>query len=154
MVPAASDSKTHHGWMAHHRSVREILILCTAAALYFGLRVVAEGSESRAMANADRILDFEAALGIDVERSIQDAVVENDLLRAVGGFSYVWLHWPLLIIVLTVLLARGERSYLPLRNALIVSAAIGVVLFALFPVSPPRFLPGFVGTVNESARTH
>ena len=140
--------------MARDRMVREVQILLAAAALYFGVRVVVEGSESRARANAERILDVEAALGIDVERSVQDAVVDNDLLRTIGDVSYVWLHWPLLILVFAMLLLRGDPVYYPLRNALIVSGAVGVVLFAVFPVAPPRFLPGFVGTVDESARTH
>ncbi|MCP5024764.1 MAG: inositol phosphorylceramide synthase, partial [Actinomycetia bacterium] len=44
--------------------------------------------------------------------------------------------------------------YYPLRNALLVSGAIGLILFAVFPVAPPRFLPDYVGTVDEAARTH
>jgi membrane-associated phospholipid phosphatase len=41
-----------------------------------------------------------------------------------------------------------------LRDTLIVSGSVGLVIFAMFPVSPPRFMPGFVGTVSQAERQH
>ena len=36
----------------------------------------------------------------------------------------------------------------------VVSGALGLIIFAVFPVAPPRFLPGFVGTVSQAERQH
>lgn len=125
-----------------------------AALVYFGVRIVVEGDTPTAIANAERILRFEDRLGIDIERTVQDAVLDNGLLRTLGNVSYVWLHWPLLIVVSVVLFMRDRAVYLRLRRALVASGAVGLVLFWLVPTAPPRFMPGFEGTVSDAARRH
>ena len=62
--------------------------------MYFGGRLLIEGEAVESSRNARRILDVEAALGLDIEHSTQDLVLKSDVLRTVGNLSYVWLHWP------------------------------------------------------------
>jgi uncharacterized membrane protein YccC len=64
------------------------------------------------------------------------------------------LHWPLLITALFILFRRDPAHYRQFRSALFVSGSIGLALFAAFPMAPPRFLDGFVGTVSDDARRH
>lgn len=125
-----------------------------AAAVYFGVRVVVEGDRPTALRNADRLLDIERSLGIDIELGAQDLVVDRPVLRAIGNFSYVWFHWPLLVVFLCVLFVRNRGRFRQLLDALMLSGAIGLILFAVFPVAPPRFLPGYTGTVSDAARRH
>jgi membrane-associated phospholipid phosphatase len=113
-----------------------------------------EGSTERSVANAERLLALEARLGLDIEARIQSLALDNDLVREIGNLSYVWLHWPLLLTALVVLVVRDERRYRQLRDALFVSGAVGLVLFTVLPMAPPRFMPGFVGTVSDDARRH
>lgn len=134
--------------------VREIGIVLIAALVYFGVRVVVEGGSDAAATNADRIIRLEQWLGIDVEAGAQDVVLEHGWLRTLGNMSYVWLHWPLVIAVLIVLFRRDRVVYLRLRRALVASGTAGLVLFWLIPTAPPRFMPGFEGTVSDVARTH
>ncbi len=129
-------------------------MLCAAAAVYFGVRVVVEGSTESATHNAERLLTLERALSLDVESKIQRAVIDIEVLRTLGNFSYVWLHWPLLIAVLFVVLHRDPGRYHQLRGALFLSGAVGLVLFTIYPMAPPRFMPGFIGTVSDEARRH
>ncbi len=133
---------------------REVGIVLFAALVYFGVRIVVEGDTPTAIRNAERIIGFERRLGIDVERAAQDIVVDSSVLRVLANLSYVWLHWPLLIAVLVVLFRRDHGVYLRLRRALCASGAAGLVLFWAVPTAPPRFMPGFVGTVSDAARTH
>jgi hypothetical protein len=133
---------------------REIGIVGFAALVYFGVRLAVEGSTAEAEANADRIIRFERWLGIDVERGAQDLVLDHGWLRSLGNASYVWLHWPLLIAVMIVMFGRDRALYLRLRRALCASGAVGLLFFWLMPTSPPRFMPGFEGTVSDAARTH
>jgi hypothetical protein len=133
---------------------REVGIVCLAAFVYFGVRLLVEGDASSAAANADRILRFEGWLGIDLEEGAQDLVLDRPVLRGLGNASYVWLHWPLLIVVLVVVYHRDLVTYVRLRRALLISGACGLVLFWLMPTAPPRFVPGFEGTVSDAARTH
>ena len=136
------------------RIASEIATLVLAAATYFGVRIVVEGASGPGDRNADRILRFEKWLGVDIEKTMQDLALESEFLRELGNFSYVWLHWPLLIVAIAFVFFRDERRYLQLRNALFASGAVGLVLFWLYPVSPPRFMPGFIGTVSPEARRH
>lgn len=129
-------------------------MLALGALVYFGGRVVVEGSESRARANAERMMDLESALRIDIEDWLQARVVDIPVLEALGNWSYVWLHWPLLLAVLIYLFKTDRSIYARLRNSMFISGAIGLVLFAAFPEAPPRFLEGFVGTVSDDARRH
>ena len=66
-----------------------IAIALGAATVYFGGRLLIEGGADQATRNAERILDIERSLGIDVEQGAQDAVLGSDVLRAIGNLSYV-----------------------------------------------------------------
>ncbi len=124
------------------------------AVAYFGGRFLVEGERTEAIENAQRLMRLERTLGIDVEQGMQRNVLDHDLLRVAGNLSYVWLHWPLLIAVLLLLFARDRTRFRRLRDALLWSGAVGLIIFATVPVAPPRFMPGFVGTVSDDARRH
>lgn len=130
------------------------MIALIAAFVYFGGRVLIEGGPGESARNGRRILDLEGALGIDVEHRAQSLVLDNEVLRTLGNLSYVWLHWPLLIGVLIVLFHRSPIRYVQLRNSLIASGLVGLVLFWVYPAAPPRFMPGYEGTVSAAARRH
>jgi membrane-associated phospholipid phosphatase len=143
---ARADSRTH--------GPRAAAVLVLAAAVYFAVRKLVEGDPETATRNASRLLRFEGTLGIDIEHSVQDFVLNHPLLTDVCNNIYVGLHWPFLIFTFVVLFARDQRAFQRLRDTFIVSGAVGLVIFAMFPVAPPRFMPGFVGTVSQAERQH
>lgn len=128
--------------------------MASAAAAYFGVREVVEGTAGEAARNAGRIMRFEQALRLDVEQPFQHFVLGHPLLVDLSNHIYVWLHWPFLILALVVVFGRDRRAYHRLTLALIASGTVGLVIFATFPASPPRFSPGFVGTVSQAQRQH
>lgn len=152
--PMATESEIRTAPIARRSPTHELATLGLGAIIYFGGRALVEGSEVAAFRNANRLLDLEEALGIDVEVSIQRFALDHSAVRHVSGLSYVWLHWPLLLTVLLVLFVRDQKHYLQLRNAMFASGAVGLVFFATLPMAPPRFLDGFVGTVSDDARRH
>jgi hypothetical protein len=81
-------------------------------------------------------------------------VGRNTLLDVANGM-YIWGHWPLLIVGGVVLFRLSRRDYVRLRNALLLSGAIGLVVFGLFPVAPPRLADlGLADTVTLHAPTY
>lgn len=132
----------------------ELAITLAGAVVYFGGRFLVEGERADALANAERLQRIERSVGLDIEHVIQSWVIDRGVLRVAGNLSYVWLHWPLLITVLTVLFVSDRWRFRRLRTALFLSGAAGLVIFATIPVAPPRFMPGFVGTVSDDARRH
>ena len=141
-------------WRSHVDGRRAAAVLVCAAAVYFAARKLVEGGSEAAAHNATRLMRFEQAIGIDVERSLQGFVLDHPVLVDWANHTYVWLHWPFLIFTFAVLFARDRRAYRHLRDTVMVSGAVGLIIFAVFPVSPPRFLPGFVGTVSQAERQH
>ena len=72
-------------------------------------------------------------------------MVDRPVLRTLGNLSYVWFHWPLLIGVMLLLWRMNRRRFRQLRNTLIASGLVGLVLFTVLPTAPPRFMPGYEG---------
>jgi PAP2 superfamily len=130
---------------------REALLIGLAMLLYFGVRNATAGSADAALANADRLERLERALGIGWERGLQSAVAASDALVTLANWVYIFGHWPVILGVATWLYLRRPEHYVLLRDAMFASGLIGFLLFALFPVAPPRLLAGggFVDTVTE-----
>jgi hypothetical protein len=139
----------------HAAIAREAVVVGCAILVYFAVRNVTAGSAAAAFANADRLVGLEDALGLGVEERLQEAIVDSRWATALANWVYIWGHWPVLVGVGVALYVRCRERYYLLRNALIVSGAIGFLFFALFPVAPPRLLDGaFVDTVTESSHAY
>lgn len=129
---------------------REALVIAFAILLYFGIRNATAGSADQAFANAYDLVRLERALGIDWEAGLQSATTGNDAVVTLANWVYIFGHWPVILGVATWLYLRRPTHYRLLRNAMFASGSIGFLLFALFPVAPPRLLDlGFVDTVTE-----
>lgn len=137
---------------ALRRVVGQALGLGLGLALYMAVRALTAGSSNVAVQNASRLLRFEDALGIDVEASLQKAVLGSSWLVTAANWFYSFAYWPMIIGTLVFLWVRHRDAFIRYRNALFFSGMLGLVVFAAFPVAPPRFLDGYVDTVNAAAR--
>jgi hypothetical protein len=129
------DTQHLNGW-------REILVLISAWLVYFGIRAFSEGRAEVARAHARSVLHLEQTLGIAWEQTAQRPLNEHHWLLTVANWVYVWGHWPVIAASALWLFHRRPAAYRELRLAFLLSGAIGVVIFALYPVAPPR-LAGF-----------
>lgn len=133
---------------------KQVLLIGCAVLFYFAVRGRTEGAEAAAIENGRWILDLEADLGIDVERSMQ-SWTEFHVLTTGANWVYIWFHWPVIIGTLLWLHHSRIEMYLILRNAMFVSGAIGLVIFVSLPVAPPRLIDaGFVDTVTEYSTSY
>ena len=145
-VHAAGTTTFHE--RRHYAFVRE-LALAAAALTYFGVRNLTAGAAAEAMSNADRLARLERRAHIAWERSLQDALLDHDLLVTLANWVYIWGHWPVIITAAIVLYRKRHDRYLLLRNTIFVSGAIGFLFFALLPVAPPRLAdPSLMDTVT------
>jgi hypothetical protein len=96
------------------------------------------------------IVALERAIGVYVERGVQEATHAVAGLPSVLGFAYIALHLLLTPAVL-VWVYRARRPSFPLvRTTLIASTAIALVLYVVYPAAPPRLANlGFADTVSE-----
>jgi membrane-associated phospholipid phosphatase len=134
---------------------RELALVASGVALYFGVRGYTDANTDVAARHAHDIVTWEQDIGIYVEPSMQDLVDDAHWLTTIMNWVYVWGHWPVILTTaLALFLFRRERYYL-LRNAFFVSGAIGFLFFALFPVAPPRLVDaGLVDTVTTQSHAY
>lgn len=132
------------------------VLVAVCAGVYFLTRAHTEGSVERANENGSTIYQVEQQLGIAWENTVQSVVLAHHGLTTACNWIYIWGHWPVIITALVVLHHVSRELYFQLRNAMIVSGAIGMVIFARFPVAPPRLLPehDFVDSISTWSHSY
>ena len=114
--------------------------MCLAVALiYFGIRGLTAGSADTALENAALLMRFEQTVNVAWEESLQAAVISYFSLVTLVNWVYIWGHWPVIIATAIVLFIYRPGQYRLLRNAILISGAIGFFFYTFFPVAPPRF---------------
>jgi hypothetical protein len=104
-----------------------------------------------ALSNARGILSVERALHINVERTLDHWLATQHTLGLLVSDYYDNAHFIVTLGLLGWMWWRRADIYRPLRNVLVLVNVLAFVVFWLFPVAPPRMLPGFVDVV---ASTH
>lgn len=134
---------------------REVLIAVTAYLVYFGVRGATEGDVHVARDHAAMVQHLEQSLRVFVEPTLQKAVLRFEWAVDLSNWVYVFGHWPVIAVVFVWLYRTKPQQYRELRTAFLISGAIGLVIFALFPVAPPRLAEmGLVDTVSERSSAY
>ena len=132
--------------------LREFAIFAAAYLTYFGVRALTEGKVPEALANAGRIAHVERLAGVDWEGAAQSAILGHDALVRLANWVYIFGHWPLLLLAGVLLFRHRPQEYYLLRDVCLISGAVGLIIFALFPVAPPRLAGGgVVDTITHYA---
>ena len=128
---------------------REAGIAAAAAFVYFLIRGSVVDRVDEATARAESLFDLEGSLAIAWEPAMQDWILGSPFLIDLFNGIYFWTHMPLIIGVALLLYWKRPRVYRLVRNAFVVSAAIGLALYFTLPLAPPRFFAelGFVDTM-------
>ncbi|MFD5566539.1 bifunctional glycosyltransferase 87/phosphatase PAP2 family protein [Streptomyces cadmiisoli] len=133
----------------------ELLLIRVTYAAYSQVRLAAtggtiSGGRERAERHGEQILSLERALGIDIERAVNHAVVKIDWLRQFFDFYYTSFHFVVPLTVLGVLCWRRPVDYRWARSTLGLTTLLALVGFWLYPLAPPRLMPdhGIIDTVH------
>lgn len=104
---------------------------------------------SAANANAEQIIRWQQAIGIDIELAINQAFDRITWLIVGLNYYYAIAHFAVTIAVLAWLFRRHPRHYRPARTVFLVTNACALAFFYLYPLAPPRLLPehGYIDTV-------
>jgi hypothetical protein len=131
---------------------QEAVVVIGAYLLYNALRVVVEGAEGRAIDHAFHLISIEQTLGLFHEATLQRAVESQAWLDGTLQWIYLWAYLPILGAAGILLYAHNRSLYRRYRNAMFLSAALGLVIFAFVPVAPPRMLPeyGFLDPMHTA----
>jgi hypothetical protein len=124
--------------LRRHPGRRELLVFAIGYLTYFGVRAVTEGRTDVALRNAASLIHLERVLGIAWEGAIQSVVISSRLLQDLVNSIYIYGHWPLMVVAGVLLFRYRREQYYTLRDVCLLTGLLGLVIFALFPVAPPR----------------
>jgi hypothetical protein len=133
----------------------QVGLVVAAVVAYFTARGLTESDPTRALKHAQAVVDFEQRHHLHDELALQKLVIGHGNVIDVLNWIYIWGHWPVIVAVLIWLLRTHPVPYQVLRNAIFISGAIGIVVFALYPVAPPRLAGiGLVDTVTAQSHAY
>jgi hypothetical protein len=133
----------------------EVATLAGLYGVYELVRGQAHATLDAARGHTEAIVSLERDLHVYGEHAFQRAIHALPGLPTLLGIAYVALHF-LGTAAALVWIHRRHRGAFPLvRNTLIVSTAVALVVYVLFPVAPPRLAGlGFVDTVTDGAHVN
>jgi hypothetical protein len=125
-------------------------------ALYMAYRLVRgwiDDPQGAAVAfeNGRDIISIERSVGLFFEPALQEWVGATSIVGDLAAWIYLNAQVTVTLGVLVYLYVRHNRSFYFVRNMFIVSWAIALAGYALYPTAPPRFFPewGFVDSVAD-----
>ncbi|TWE10081.1 PAP2 superfamily protein [Rudaeicoccus suwonensis] len=127
----------------------EVALVVILDVVYEHLRDLVPTHQQQAINRGLNILHFTQRLHWDVELSINHFVVHHEWLAQIANYDYSFFHLPVTAGVLIWLFWRHRRVYRTARMVLLLTTLLGLIGFWIFPMAPPRLLPGggFVDTV-------
>jgi hypothetical protein len=125
----------------------ELAMVSIVTFAYFLTRGLIRGREDDAMRHAMQLLNLERTLHLDPEHWLQRLALNHQWLMQFANNFYLYAHLPVLVGTAVWLYIKRPWAYPWFRNAFLLSALIGLSVYVLLPLAPPRFLPGFTDTM-------
>jgi len=132
--------------------VRQVLLFVGAYYAYRLVRGLVDGHAGPAFENARHLLEIERSMGLFFEPGLQDWTERHGWLMDASNWIYVNSHFTLTTAFLIWLYVKRNEAFYFVRNMFMVSMALALVGYVVFPTAPPRFMPeyGFTDSVTSA----
>jgi len=150
VAPSRAGSRALAAVRARPRWWVELLIVGWLLWVYDSINNLAHLRYSLAIGNALGVLHLERTLHLDPELTLNRWMAHHHTLGVVSSYYYDNAHFVVTFGLLAWLWWRRADIYRPLRSALVAMNLIGLAVFWLYPVAPPRMLPGFTDVVTAT----
>lgn len=135
-------------FLARRRLLREVGLILLVVVAYLLTRTIDVDRPEDAFEHARAILAFENWASLNPEVALQSLALHYPWLMSMVNVIYLWAHIPVLVAVAIWLYRQHPQGYAWFRTAFLCSAALGLTIYVMVPVAPPRFMPGFVDTLK------
>lgn len=144
---AAPAAATTHGG-----PLLELGFVAVGLLAYLLVRAHTASRADEAVANAQEVLALERVLHLDLEHGIQAVTLATPWLTGLATWFYVWGYFPAVVTTTLWLYATNRDAYRTLRTALLVSGALGLLVYATYPCAPPWLTdPAYIDTVTNAS---
>ncbi|MFF0286175.1 bifunctional glycosyltransferase 87/phosphatase PAP2 family protein [Streptomyces sp. NPDC005262] len=128
----------------------ELLLIRVVYSGYAHVRLAATAGRSTAEAHGRQIHSLEKWLHIDIEHWANHTVVHIGWLKGFFDYYYATFHFIVPLAILGVLYVRRPADYRWARSTLGFATLVALLGFWLYPLAPPRLMPGlgFIDTVH------
>ena len=135
-------------WPDHLREV--LLLLASYLAYMYSRALVFSDYQDTAVENAWRVIRLEHSVGMFWETAWQSWAIENAQgVVVLLNWSYILTFWPVIGGISLFLYVVDRDRYHYYRNIRLVSLALALLLYMLFPLAPPRMIEElFVDTIK------
>jgi len=116
----------------------ELVIIGTGYLLYQGVQIFVTGSAASAVSRAHWIWEVQSTLMVNPEVSINHWVAGNDFLLYSTGYFYGILHFAVTPLVLIWARLWHREHYAMLRNVLVGTSLVALIMYWVVPLAPPR----------------
>jgi hypothetical protein len=121
---------------------QELAIIAFGYWLYSLGRNTIPQQESIAIRHGFSVEHLQNALHLNFERAVNHFVAAHEWLAQVMDYYYASLHFVMTIAVMVWLFVRRAAVYRGARTVLVSTTLLALAGFALYPLAPPRLLPG------------
>ncbi len=118
----------------------ELVVVACLLKLYDFVRGHAEVRKGSAFTSSQRLFDLEKWLHIDAEPGVNHWFVAHHPISVIASYLYQFANIPITLSVLLWCWYWRPAAYRQFRNALVLINVVGLTIFLLLPVAPPRLL--------------
>jgi hypothetical protein len=122
---------------------RELSLVLLGYWIYTLVRNAVPDQAGVATLHARQIYRWERVLSIDVELAVNLAADRVTWLIIGMNYYYAVAHFLMAIGVLVWLYRRHPQHYPPARTVFLLTNAVALAVFYLYPLAPPRLMPGY-----------
>jgi hypothetical protein len=124
------------------RWAQELLFIAIGYAIYTESRNHIHGQIAVALDHGREVQRLQDWLHMNWERSLNVFVARNEWLAQAMDYYYATMHFVITIAVLVWMFRKRPHLYRGARTVLISTTLIALAVFYLYPLAPPRLLPG------------
>jgi hypothetical protein len=125
----------------------EFALVSVLFVLYRQIRLFTRDDFGAAFAHARTVLSLEHTVGLAVEDNVQRVVLDNPATVWFLNHYYAYAHFVPTLVVLVWLFLRHENVYRWMRWMLVLVTFPALIIHVVYPLAPPRMMPGFVDTM-------
>ena len=132
------------------RQIFEAILVAIGFLAYFAVRGAVIQQPAIAFDHAMDLIALQRNWGFFWEDDLQNWIADDLFVVQAMNIIYFWLHFPLIIVFGIYLYMTARNKYTLMRDSLLISGTISLIVYWVYPVAPPRELPRLAAEMGQT----